>query len=380
MFSSTKWLGVGLMTLLLVALALTIPWSVAAGGKTAPLKFTMTRLPPLVAGDPCNANGMNSRGDVVGSEAMSDGTYHAVLWPAGQWQTPVDLQAELWTLGYTGFLIKHADDVNGLGQIAGTCNCQDLDGVHRDHAFFYDRTMGLFLVLPQPADSLWTWSVPRAINSSGNIVGSLENDGPGLGLSAAFVWSPGAPDVRILQVPNGSIDLRFAKDINDSGQIVCEGYDAAGVGHAVLYTPGSGGSPDSYVDIGALVAGHHTNPMGINNTGEVVGWSGTTKWDHAISYTATGGIVDLHTMSGNVWSNAYSVNDQGQVVGWYGTLKMDGPMLYLPGTGMLDLWQLISNPPSGMVESGAATKIINPASGYKFGRILYAGYVLTPNQ
>jgi probable HAF family extracellular repeat protein len=92
-------------------------------------------------------------------------------------------------------------------------------------------------------------------------------------------------------------------------------------------------------------------------------------------------------------SGATSINDAGQVVGWSTCWdpklrrRRYRPFLYTDATGMINLWPLITNPPPGVTEDGlgrAVDKIMNPASGYTFGRITAAMngmfYILTPDR
>src|SRR5690242_4062888 len=68
-------------------------------------------------------------------------------------------------------------------------------------------------------------------------------------------------------------------------------------------------------DLGNL-GGGYADALGINNLGQVVGFSGLPDGSrHAFLWTATSGMQDLGTLGGNT-SGAIGINDAGQVVGF----------------------------------------------------------------
>jgi probable HAF family extracellular repeat protein len=80
-------------------------------------------------------------------------------------------------------------------------------------------------------------------------------------------------------------------------------------------------------DIGALKGDNESSGFWINNLGEVVGCSdtqtsegypctGLVSGQHAFSWTKSGGMKDLGTLSGATVSGAIGVNDAGTVVGY----------------------------------------------------------------
>ena len=80
-------------------------------------------------------------------------------------------------------------------------------------------------------------------------------------------------------------------------------------------------------DIGVLKGDNESNGFWLNNLGEVVGCSdtqtaegypctGLVAGQHAFSWTKSGGIKDLGTLSGATVSGAIGVNDSGTVVGY----------------------------------------------------------------
>jgi probable HAF family extracellular repeat protein len=156
-----------------------------------------------------------------------------------------------------------------------------------------------------PGDSS---SVAWAINANGDVVGW--SAGPAG--SRAFVYTDAKGMVALPGLPNKPRTI--ARDINDAGVIVGSA-NAGGtdLGHAVLW------SGPSVQDLGTLGTGFYSEAWGVNNLGQVVGWSYTDGGSgltgvHGFLYTRAGGMVDLTPQSDT--GSAQDINDDGQVAGY----------------------------------------------------------------
>jgi probable HAF family extracellular repeat protein len=99
-------------------------------------------------------------------------------------------------------------------------------------------------------------------------------------------------------------------------------------------------------DLGTLGGSYtQSSAMGINNSGQVAGWSGTTgdAAQHAFLYSGSQ-MTDLGTLGGVYTnSNANSINNSGQIVGWSFSADLSNQHAFLYGNGtMTDLNSLIA--------------------------------------
>jgi len=154
-----------------------------------------------------------------------------------------------------------------------------------------------------PGDSS---SVGWGINENGDLVGW--SNGPAG--TRAFVYTDAGGMVALPGLP--AKPRTVARDINDEGVIVGSA-NAGGtdLGHAVLW---SGGSVQ---DLGTLGTGSFSEAWGVNNLGQVVGWSYTNGGGfgvHGFLYTASDGMIDLTPQSDT--GSALDINDAGQITGY----------------------------------------------------------------
>lgn len=141
-----------------------------------------------------------------------------------------------------------------------------------------------------------------AINNAGQVAGwDL--------LKQAFVWQNGT--VTYLS-RLGSYSR--ALGINNRGQVVGYSSTQSGKQHAVLWNNGV------IRDLGTLIGGHNSQAKSINRGGKVVGWSDTSSGlKHAVLWQNRQ-ISDLGTIGGNA-SLATDINNRGTVVGYSFTVN-----------------------------------------------------------
>lgn len=151
-----------------------------------------------------------------------------------------------------------------------------------------------------------------ALNASGHAVGWSETAQSSTGLLVtphAFLYADGVRhDLGVL--PGKAVSVAYG--INDAGQIV--GYSGSGIAagsRAFLYQNGT------MTELGTLSAGANatSSALGINNQGQIVGYASTDGGNnHAFLYT-DGVMQDLGTLSNQGDSYAHAINAAGWVVG-----------------------------------------------------------------
>ena len=197
-----------------------VGWSNAATGQHAFLYSggNMVDLGTL-GSDYSAANGINNLHQVVGGSDLASGYIHAFLYAGG-------VMKDLGTLGGPQ---SDAYAINDAGQVVGWAQTAS----DATHAFLYSGGRMIDL----GAYNIDT--VAEAINLSGTIVGQTYGvDASGMPFYHAFIYSGGRfQDLNSLIAPGFGWVLTDATGINDSGQIVCDGYNPTnGETHAFLLT------------------------------------------------------------------------------------------------------------------------------------------------
>ncbi len=279
--------------------------------------------------------------------------FSSVLFVALSLLSPVSSTsaAALYSVTDLGTLFGGSDKaygINNSGQVAGTSGARAV--------LYANGTVTNLGTLPGG-----TTSVGLGINSGGQIVGYSNTSGAERG----FISSGGA------MTPLGSLTggPSNAYGINDSGLAVGSSVASNNRLHAVLYGPG--GTP---TDLGTL-GGPESHAYAINNSNQVAGYASAlvTYFDaygnpyvveetHAFLHNGST-MNDLGKLAGATYSYAYGINNNGQVVGWSGNafLYSGGAMTNLgtlPGQGSFSKAFGIND--SGQIVGAAYMLGLNP--------------------
>jgi probable HAF family extracellular repeat protein len=184
-----------------------------------------------------------------------------------------------------------------------------------------------------------------AINNDAIVIGNGRVNGQ----DSPFKTGPNAMGVA----PIAGVDVGDVADINDAGVIVgnlgTPDDNQLGVDmHAFMTGPGGAG----VIDLGTL-GGSRSQAMGVNRSGQVVGWSTTPvdNMSHAFITDANGSNMrDLGNLGGSC-AAANAINNQGRVVGYAcapGDLYTHAFLTDAAGVGMRDLGTLGGNNSSAM--------------------------------
>lgn len=251
--------------------AIAFRWSSKAGMQRLPRGGTIDSY----------ALAVNNSGDVAGYYDLSSTIGHAFIW------TKTSGFQDLGTLGGNSSLVT---GINRSGTVVGYSDTSS--GIA--HGFLWTQNGGM--------QDIGTF-IPFAINDHGVLAGTQAT---ALGQSTAAIWS------------NGHVTLLCpgeALAINNLGQVVGDEYTPHTTRTAFIWTPGGEGIQLLPMLPGTIAS----EAQGINNSGEVAGWSWPANGSilyKAFIWTTTGGIEDIGNLGGSSGAQAFAINDSGQVVGY----------------------------------------------------------------
>ena len=307
----------GLMLLAAMAAAIQLA-AQSQGHNKGHARYQVTSLGTL-GGTSSIANGINNKGWVTGqANLQGDQTGHAFLWQKRSGMT------DLGTLGGPNSSVNWPvkDDI---GLIAGVSDTSNTDPLGENFCGFGTGLICLGFLWHQgvmtPLPTLGgNNSYATAVNNRGQVVGFAENSSqdptciaPQVLDLEAVLWGPKPGEIHELPPLSGD-SIAGAAAINDRGQAVGTSgacMSPSPLAHAVLWQNGS------VIDLGNLGGALNNLATGINERGDVIGFSDLAgdATSHAFLWTKHNGMQDLGTLPGDFSSGAFGINEEGQVVG-----------------------------------------------------------------
>jgi probable HAF family extracellular repeat protein len=267
-----------------------------------PVTGTMLSLGTLGGGTQSSASAANTMGVVAGFSEVATGGSQAFRWSDanGNGANDAGEMQQLPNLGGSSL----AYDINDAGLIVGS---SDVGGLPHPVVWNGNTVTDL--------DPSGIGGVAYALNAGGDAVGET--------------WTAAGPKHAAVFRNGQVIDLgtlgganSVARDINDSGVVVGESTTADGTTRGFRWEDknGNGASdPGEMEDLGTL-GGDNSFAKGINNAGDIVGYSDFDSSGPLHSFVLRGGEMhDLDALipAGSGWqiNKVFGVNDAGQLVG-----------------------------------------------------------------
>ncbi len=242
-------------------------------------------------------------------------------------------------LGTLGGTYSTAQAINDSGQVVGNGN--------GDNRAFITGPNGIGMSYLDTLGGSGSKSYATDINNSGQVAGYYITGG----VAHAFITGTNGAGMTDLGTLGGNYSIAYG--INSTGQVVGVSSTA---GNAAYHAFITGANGVGMTDLGVL-GGDYSTAYSINDDGQVAGVSSTpdSASRHAFITGPNGmGMIDLGTLSGTTHSIARSINNSGQVVGFSG--------LYNDSVGYYSIQAFITNPNSANM-TGLSTLIDSRADG-----------------
>jgi probable HAF family extracellular repeat protein len=191
-----------------------------------------------------------------------------------------------------------------------------------------------------------TLSAALAINAASQVAGYYYDHG-----YRAFLWTDG----HLTDLGNLGATYSVAYALNNSGQVVGSSGTKEKDEHAFLYSDGQ------MIDLGTL-GGTTSTARSINASGQITGYAYDPDWNFLAFLWENGSMVSLGTLGGD-WSKGNAINDAGQIVGqaYLHDNEKAHAFLYTGGK-MQDLGELGGNYSNALALNSTGTEIVGYAA------------------
>lgn len=283
------------LVLLVAGLALLagVAAGLSGGATQGEARWVITDLGTL-GGRQSAAWDINERGQIIGRSQIRGGAWHAFLLKGS---TMVDL-------GTLGGRASEAHGINERGEVVGWSERR----AREPHAFLWRNGRMLDL---GTLGGRRSWG--HAINGRGEVVGWSETKPPVR--VHAFLWRAG----RMIDLGTLGGRRSIAVGINDRSQVVGVSDTATGLRRAFLWRAGRMVDLGTSVDPGPVwrgtPGGFWGGPSGINDHGEIIGFTGSAPGGGGFGYAFRAGRVTALATGGHDYAIPHGINDRGEIVG-----------------------------------------------------------------
>lgn len=275
---------------------------------------------------------------------------------------------ELGALEFYKYSVPRA--INASGQVVGESDAVPYWVASTSHAFVWNEAEGMKDI--GYFNSYLQYSTANDINDSGQVVGfsSFSNSD-----YAAFYWDPRYDGPQHLYAPQVG-QSSFATGINSLGKMA--GYiNDYGINRAVLWEPLVLFQQPTMQFLGGLPGGDGSSEAyALNDAGQVVGLSGAATGTRGFLWDAANGMLNLGDLPGGVdYSQASDIYDARQVVGMSEAATGWRGFLWDAANGMQDLGDLPGGDDysyaSGINNAGQVVGGSRAATGTRLGRTAF---------